>query len=125
MVKKILSTEELNRTNEMVKAFGDGINEYIESIKIVINALNDEYMAQAFYSSGKFGAAQKEKLEKIMNLLKKYESVVVTADDSLVVETQKYIAKLKELNNSGIPTSFNSGVPNRPYEPQIKTNINL
>ena len=97
---KILSNNELAEISQQVNNYGNEVTQYIESIKTIIKNLNNEEIANVFYASGKFGDAQKEKLDKLRVALEKYQTRIVTDNNSLVNETQKYITKLTERNNS-------------------------
>lgn len=103
-VGKILSTSELESMSKNLTTMSEGVNNYIKKTQQVINSFNDQSIVQSFYSSGKFGTKEKERLTKIANALQKYWEVVANGEDSMISQTQKYISRAME-NNESTPTS--------------------
>lgn len=101
MANRLLTEEELGYIDSDASNFGSAITEYADNIQKVVNSFNNANIVQAFYSTGKFGQAQRERLANICNALRKYVEIVSDSDGSLVVQTKNYVARQRALNSAG------------------------
>ena len=88
---RILSASELEEMKKNLNLLSDSVDNYIRKTQQVISTFNDQNIVQSFYSSGKFGTEQRQKLEKIGTALQKYWNVINGGEDSMIGQTNKYI----------------------------------
>ncbi len=88
---RILSSSELEEMKRNLNILSNAVENYITKTQQVIKTFNDQNIVQSFYSSGKFGNKQRQKLEKISNALKKYWNVIENGEGSMIAQTRKYI----------------------------------
>ncbi len=98
--RKILSIEELEAIRNSLKVIRDSSDNYLLSIQTVINSFDNQDVVQSFYSSGKFGQAQKERLQEIYKAVQDYTDVITSAH-GLIYETTRYTWEQQELREQG------------------------
>ena len=105
-MSKILSHDELTSMRQNLVALEENIDEALNDCKTVLDAFSNEEIVNSFFRSGKYGASEKEKVEKVLNAITQFNNVIRTGDNNLCDETLYYIDKQLELVGSG--TSSNS-----------------
>ena len=110
---KILSTSELEEMKKNLSLLSDSVDNYIRKTQQVISTFNDQNIVQSFYSSGKFGTEQRQKLEKIGTALQKYWNVINGGEDSMIGQTNKYIEMSLENVSGGTTGGSTSGTSDK------------
>ena len=94
---KILNISDYQSVEENIKQMNARLEEFKTDITEAINVFENNQIVQEFYASGKYGTGIKERLEQIKLSVSKYVDAISNGNDSLVMQTRKYIAEQMKL----------------------------
>ncbi len=106
--QKILSYDDLSEMRQKTTYIAEKIDESLQDCKVVIDAFSNEEVVNSFFKSGKYGAKEKEKVERVLKAIQDFSSVIRTGDSNLYDQTMSYIDRQMELVSTGTSSTYSS-----------------
>ena len=96
-MNEILKVEDYEYLEECIAGINSFALEFSEAIDKAIDLFNNKTIVQEFYESGKYGTNIQERLQYIKNVVNEYCDAITTGENSLCVQTKKYITQQIDL----------------------------
>lgn len=96
-MNEILNVSDYESVEKNLAIMNGAMAEFESDVKNALNAFETNAMVQEFYSSGKYGTTIAERLETYRNAVNKYVSALSSGDNSLVVNTKRFVSNQIDL----------------------------
>jgi len=96
-MREIMGANEYEEVEHHLVKLNGAMVEFETAIKNALNAFETNTMVQEFYSSGKYGTTIAERLRTYRQVVNKYVESLSTGDNSLVVNTKRFVSNQIDL----------------------------